>query len=112
MERNRLDQGPRRVESLSDCLAAMEQTADQAQRLSAIELRQRIDAVAAFLTHRFGPATVDEEVGRLTYKLGALRERLVHSYFGPAEVRLLQGTLDELRASLAAYRGPRQAIPA
>jgi Hemerythrin HHE cation binding domain len=100
----------------SDPLDVIRQVADGVDGLSLPELRRQINALHAFLVDRFIPhVRADEEavdpliervldahsatepivgesaeVSRLAGKLLALRERLLFSYFGPAQLRSLQ----------------------
>jgi hemerythrin HHE cation binding domain-containing protein len=108
----------------SDPSEVIRQVADGVGGLSLPELRRQIDDVHAFLVERFIPhARADEEavdpliervldarhatepmvgesaeVSRLAGKLLALRERLVYSYFGPAQLRSLRNVLYDLHA--------------
>jgi len=105
-------------------LEAIRQAAERVGDLALPELRRQIDEVHAFLVERFIPhARAEEEavdpliepvlgdryatepmesesteVGRLAGKLSALRERLVYSYFGPAQLRSLRDALYDLHA--------------
>ncbi|HYM51719.1 MAG TPA: hemerythrin domain-containing protein [Candidatus Limnocylindrales bacterium] len=107
-------------------LKDIQETADAVEDLSLPELRTRLDRVDAFLTARFlpraraeeaavfplirrvigarestsGMAREDLEVERLAGKLAVLRERLVYSYFGRNERRLLRRTLYELYSTI------------
>lgn len=106
----------------SDPLDTIRQTAEGVSDLSLPELRRQMDDVHTFLVERFIPhARADEEavspllergldappatlpvvrdlaeVSRLTAKLLALRERLVYSYFGPAQFQSLREVLRDL----------------
>lgn len=108
----------------SDPLEVIRQVADGVGDLSLPELRRQIDEVHVFLVERFIPharaeeETVDPliervldaphptepvtedsaEVSRLAGKLLALRERLVYSYFGPAQLRSLRNVLYDVHA--------------
>lgn len=95
-----------------DILSDLLDTADTAESLPASVLRRRLDDLSAFLTDRVLPVTPDKELNRLVDKLGALRERLVHSYFGPPEIGLLRRTLYELEGRLRLLMGTAEAIPA
>jgi hypothetical protein len=104
-------------------LEAIRQAADSVGDLAPPEVRAQIDDLHAFLVERFIPhARAEEEaidlliervleapratepmgesaeVSRLAGKLLALRERLVYSYFGPAELRSLRNVLYDLHA--------------
>jgi hypothetical protein len=89
---------------VSDPLEAIRQAAEGVGDLSLPELRRQIDDVHAFLVERFIPQGRAEqpmvrdhaEVSRLAGKLLALRERLVYSYFGPAELGSLREVLYDL----------------
>lgn len=107
----------------SDPLEVIRQVAGVGD-LSLPDLRRQIDEVHAFLVERFIPhARAEEEavdpliewvldaphstepmmgdsaeVSRLAGKLLALRERLVYSYFGPAQLRSLRNALYDLHA--------------
>lgn len=104
----------------SDPSEVIRQVADGVGGLSLPELRRQIDEVHAFLVERFIPhARAEEEavdplidarhatesmvgesaeVSRLAGKLLALRERLVYSYFGPAQLQSLREVLYDLHA--------------
>jgi hypothetical protein len=108
----------------ADPLEAIRQAAEGVGDLSLPELRRQMDDVHTFLVERFIPhARADEEaiypsfervldappatepmvrdhaeVSRLAAKLLALRERLVYSYFGPAQLRSLRELLYDLHA--------------
>lgn len=103
-------------------LDAIRQSAERVGDLSLPELRKAIDAADAFLVQQFLPhARTEEEevyplvdrliggshltegivrdhakVRQLARKLVALRERLIYSYFGPAQIHLLRGVLYEV----------------
>lgn len=106
---------------LSSFLETILEAAEDVGQLSHAELRKCMDEVDAFLIDRFLPdASAEEqeiysptlaapaatelmirdhaEIRRLAGKLEALRERLIFSYFGQAEVRSLQGLLYDLHA--------------
>ncbi len=94
--------------SLSELLDAIDQVGKRVGELSLPELRSRIDEVHVFLVERLIPhlraeargadPLVDAEARRLDEKLLALRERLVYSYFGIAEIRSLRSVLYDLYA--------------
>ncbi len=94
--------------SLSELLDAIDQVGERVGELSLPELRSRIDEVHVFLVERLIPhlraeargadPLVDAEARRLDEKLLALRERLVYSYFGIAEIRSLRSVLYDLYA--------------
>jgi hypothetical protein len=80
-------------------LSRIRQTADDLEWLSHPEIGQRIDEVHRVLVAQFLPLARDHaELTRLSGKLEALRERLLYSYFGPAELRSLRELLYDLRA--------------
>jgi hemerythrin-like domain-containing protein len=107
-------------------LETIRQSAERVEDLSLPELRKAIDAANAFLVQQFLPhARTEEEevyplvnqalggsatkglvrdhteVRQLVLKLTALRERLVYSYFGPSQVRLLRGVLYDISGLIA-----------
>jgi hypothetical protein len=92
------DQSPQ----LSAVLGTITQTADEIEELALPELRQRIDDVHASLArgllgHQSQPTSQDDAVvSRLGRKLEALRERMLYSYFGLAELWSLQAVLYDL----------------
>src|SRR6266704_3036937 len=83
--------------SLSELLDAIDQVGERVGELSLPELRSRIDEVHVFLVERLIPHLRAEARG-LDEKLLALRERLVYSYFGIAEIRSLRSVLYDLYA--------------
>jgi hypothetical protein len=80
--------------------------AGEVAQLPVPQIRQRIDEVHRFLVERFLPHLRREEeanpdyteLSRLTAKLDALGERLIHSYFGPDQLLALQEVLDDVDA--------------
>ncbi|HEX9095843.1 MAG TPA: hypothetical protein VF990_07035 [Candidatus Dormibacteraeota bacterium] len=117
--------GPLRDEHrlFGGALEAIRQAADSVGDLAPPEVRAQIDDLHAFLVERFFPHVRAEEeavdlliqrvleaprateplgesmeVSRLAGILLALRERLVYSYFGPAELRSLRNVLYDLHA--------------
>jgi hypothetical protein len=90
-------------------LQAILRAAEDVGELSVPELRKRIDEVHAFVGERFLPNARAflppeyAEIRRLAEKLLALRERLLYSYFGPAQLRSLREVLYDLHALIRVH---------
>jgi len=120
----------------SNPIETIQETAAAVDDVSVPELRDRIDAIYAFLDEQFlAHASAEEravdpliervmavpratetmvrehvEVTRLAQKLLALRDRLVYAYFGPDELRALRETLYDLHAILEVHLSKEEAI--
>lgn len=120
----------------ADSIDTIKLAADAVGVASLPELRTLLDTVSAFLQSQFLPhARAEEEtlyplgrrvldgdhitdamvlehaeVKRLTQKLSVLRERLVYSYFGPAQFQLLREVLFDLHAILSLHLSEEEDI--
>jgi iron-sulfur cluster repair protein YtfE (RIC family) len=117
-------------------LDAVHNVADAMDDISLPELRSRIDQVHDYLVTRLAPhATAEDEVlypavgwllgnpqatatmtrdhveiARLTAKLAALRQRLMHGYFGPVELRAVRAVLFSLDAVVRLHMAKEEEI--
>jgi hypothetical protein len=124
----------------ADRIETIKQAADAVGVASLPELRTLLDTVSALLQSQFLPharageetlyplgrrvldgdhisdakafehAFEHAEVKRLTQKLSVVRERLVYSYFGPAQFQLLREVLYDLYAILSLHLSEEEGI--
>lgn len=103
--------------SFADPLEAIRLVAEAVDERSLPGLPAQIDEIHRFVVTRFLPharaeerVSAQDEVSRLAGKLQALRERLLYSYFGPAELRSLREVLDDLYALIELHVANEDAL--